>query len=124
MIYAKTRTYNYKVVLETLHNRFNRKSNTFGKNTVRYAIMRLKEELMEALLPENRDVALKAHNVYLTKECYAFEKDPILYNLPKSKTNGKTISKDVLRAIGANTVENYLPYMRMKHLIEMTGELY
>ena len=124
LIYTNTKTYNYKVVLETLHKHFNRKSTTFGKNTIRYTMMRLREEMVEAILPENRDVALQANNVYLSKECYAFEKDSILYNLPKSKTNGKTISKDVLRVIGANKAENYLPYMRMKHLIEMTGELY
>lgn len=124
MIYGKTKTYNYKAVLETLHKNFSNKSNTFGRNTVRYVIMRLKEELVEAVLPENSEAALKSNNVYLSKECYSFELNPILYNLPKSKTNGKTISKDVLRVIGANKVENYLPYIRMKHLIEMTGELY
>ena len=124
MIYAKTKTFNYKAVLETLHKKFSKKSNTFGKNTVRYVIMRLKEELVEAVLPENSEAALKAYDVYIAKECYAFERDSILYNLPKSKTNGKTISKDVLRVIGANKVENYLPYIRMKHLIETTGELY
>lgn len=124
MIYGNAKTNNYKKVLETLHQNFNRKSNTFGKNTVRYVIMRLKEELVEAVLPVTSEVALKDHSIYLSRECYPFEKDPILYNLPKSKTNGKTISKDVLRVIGANKVEKYLPYIRMKHLIEMTGELY
>lgn len=123
-IYGKTKTYNYKVVLETLHKKFSRKSSTFGRNTVRYVLMRLKEELAEAVFPKNSEEILKSNNVYLSKGCYSFELNPILYNLPKSKTNGKTISKDVLRVIGANKADAYLPYIRMKHLIEMTGELY
>ena len=34
------------------------------------------------------------------------------------------VSRDVLRAIGTKQISEFLPYIRMKHLIDSTGELY
>lgn len=123
-IYEKSKTSNYKDVLITLHTLFHNKSQVFGKNTVRYVLLRLQEELLEDVLPQNANDVLKGEYINISRACYPFEKDPILYNMPGRKTNGKTISKDVLRVIGANKAEKYLPYIRMKHLVDLTGELY
>lgn len=123
-IYEHTNTSHFQNVLIALHNNFSEHSSTFGKNTVRYALIKLREDLLEDLLPKDDEDALKSPIVYLSKKCYSFERNPILYNLPKKKTNGKTISTDVLRAIGTKNTSKYLPYIRMKHLIDVTGELY
>lgn len=123
-IYQKSSTVYFKEVLAALHNLFCEKSTTFGKNTIRYALIRLREELLEDLLPEDSSDALIGDVVYLSKKCYSFEKNPILYNLPGKKTNGKTVSKDVLRAFGRKKAAKYLPYIRIKQLINSTGELY
>lgn len=123
-IYKDTNTSNYKYVLLKLHNQFGQKANTFGKHVIRYAIIQLREDLLEDLIPEDSDDSLKSEVVYLSKGCYPFIQNPILYNLPNKKTNGKTVSRDVLRAIGSKQISEFLPYIRMKHLIDSTGELY
>lgn len=123
-IYQKLGSAHFRAVLMALHARFRERSTTFGKNTIRYALIKLREDLLEDILPENDSDALGSEWVYLSKGCYAFEQNPILYNLPKSKTNGNTISGDVLRAIGSKSTAKYLPYIRIKHLIHATGELY
>ena len=123
-IFEGTNTSKYKDVLLKLHDQFGQKSTTFGCQVIRYAIIQLREDLLEEILPESISDALKSDDVYLAKGCYPFICNPILYNLPNKKTNGKTVSKDVLRAIGSKQISEFLPYIRMKHLIDSTGELY
>ena len=114
----------YRKVLVALHNNFHKNSKLLGVNTVRHIIIRLREELLEELLPETEDDALRSADVYLSKRCYAFENNPVLYNLPHNKTNGISISRDVIRAVGTQRIKDYLPYIRLKHLIEEKGELF
>jgi len=123
-IYKDTNTSNYKDILLKLHNKFGEKSQFFGVAVIRYAIIQLREDLLEDLMPEDEDDTLKSDFIYLSKGCYPFIRNPILYNLPNKKTNAKTVSKDVLRAIGTKQISEFLPYIRMKHLIDSTGELY
>lgn len=123
-IYRDTNTSHFRDVLLKLHNSFGEKSREFGKAVVRYAIIQLREDLLEDLLPDDAEDALGNETVYLSRGCYPFIKNPILYNLPNKKTNGNTVSRDVLRAIGTKQISDYLPYIRMKHLIHSTGELY
>lgn len=123
-IYKETSTSGFKDILIKLHSLFGEKSTTFGNHVVRYAIIQLREDLLEDLIPEDTDDVLRSEDVYLSKGCYPFTRNPILYNLPNKKTNGKTVSKDVLRAIGSKQISEFLPYIRMKHLIDSTGELY
>lgn len=123
-IFRGVKTKYFKIILIYLHKKFNDTSTEFGKNTIRYTLIKLREELLEELLPEDAEGALSSDYVYLTKKCYPFEKNPILYNLPRNKTNGQTISKDVIRAVGSKKISSYLPYIRVEHLINSTGELY
>lgn len=123
-IYQDTNTSDFKDILNKLHYLFGQKSTTFGNHVIRYAIIQLREDLLEDLIPNDTDDALRSEYVYLSKGCYPFISNPILYNLPNKKTNGKTVSKDVLRAIGSKQISEFLPYIRLKHLIDSTGELY
>ncbi len=123
-IYKNVNTRYFGDVLIALHDKFGKKYTIFGGRTIRYALIKLQEDLIEDLIPYNNADALNIDDAYLSKKCYAFEKNPILYNLPNRKTNGKTISTDVLRAIGGSNIGRYLPYVRMKYLINATGELY
>ena len=122
-IFNSTNTTFLKDLVELLHNRFNAKSNVFGKNTVRYFLLRLKEDLLDEIMPLSEINSLNSNYVLLSKRCYTFERNPVLYNLPNSKTNGNTISRDVLRSVGTSNVSKYLPVIRMKQLIDSTGEL-
>jgi len=123
-IYEVSNTAYFKNVLIKIHTEFYKDSDTFGKNTIRYILLSLREDLLEEILPDTSDKALKSSVIYLSKTCYTFEQDPILYNLPRNKTNGKFVSRDVLRAIGINKAKKYLPYIKIKKLIDATGELY
>ena len=123
-IYQDTNTSDFKDILNKLHYLFGQKSTTFGNHVIRYAIIQLREDLLEDLIPNDTDDALRSEYVYLSKGCYPFISNPILYNLPNKKTNGKTVSRDVLRAIGSKQISEFLPYIRLKHLIDSTGELY
>ena len=123
-IYKETNTSGFKDVLLKLHSLFGDKSKTFGNYVVRYAIIQLREDLLEDLIPVSINDILTSTDVYLSKRCYPFIRNPILYNLPNKKTNGKTVSKDVLRVIGSKGISEFMPYIRMKHLIDSTGELY
>lgn len=44
-IYNKTNTQSFKDVLLSIHNNFSENSTVFGKNTIRYALIKLREEL-------------------------------------------------------------------------------
>lgn len=122
-IYGQSHTDYFKYVLLELHQKYNSTSHAYGKNTIRYVLQRLREEIVESvMMEENED---KPKNVaQLSKKCYPFEMNPVLYNLPNHKTNNNTISKDVARAIGGRNIQKYLPYVRIKHLINSTGEIY
>lgn len=123
-IYSDVKTDHYAATLTTLHERFGEKSTTFGRYTVRYALISLREELLEDLLPKDVIGALNSSYVYLSKKCYSFELNPILYNLPRHKTNRTSVSHDILRAIGIGRFARYLPYIRSKSLTDTTGELF
>lgn len=95
--------------MTVLHRDFGEKSTEFGRHTVRYLLIHLREELLEDLLPYDEEDALNSRLVYLSKGCYSFELNPILYNLPNRKTNGKSISHDVLRALGSKKFRPTFP---------------
>lgn len=123
-IYKGLKTSSFYDTLITLHTHFNQNSSTVGHFTVRYSLLGLREDLLEDILPNDNSDALNSEVVLLSKKCYSFERNPLLYNLPRHKTNGKTVSRDVLRAIGINRCTRYLPYLRIKSLTNTTGELF
>lgn len=126
-IYNGSSTQYFMETLLCLHRHFRKQkgaSAVFGKNTVRYVLIGLREELLDAVLPSDQSEALTSNLVYLSKRCYSFELSPILYNLPRSKTNGKIVSRDIFRVCDKSNVNTYLPFIRMKALINQTGELY
>ena len=80
-------TNNFKQILIILHKRYNNNSNTYGRNVIRYALLRLKEDLLEDLLAKEGEREFYNRNLHLTNRCYPFENNPILYNLPNKKTD-------------------------------------
>ena len=126
-IYDGLSTQYFKETLLCLHNHFRKQKGipaVLGKNTVRYALIGLREDLLDDVLPYDETKALKSNIVCLSRRCFSFEQSPILYNLPRKKTNGKTVSRDVSRVCDIDDINAYLPYIRMKALINQTGELY
>ena len=122
-IYKETKTYNFKTILELLKKRFSAGSKEKGRNTIRYLLLRLREENIENVLSLESDNRL-TDKLMLKRECTPYELNPILYNLPKNNTNRRVLSRDVIRATGAEQLNKMLPYARLKYFTETTGEIY
>lgn len=123
-IYNKTNTAQYKRVLLHLQCDFNSRSQILGKNTIRYLLIRMREEAIEAALPGVYDKLLQNDSLYLSAKCFPFENNPLISNFAKSKTSKYTIAKDVVRAVGYEQIDKMRPYLTVKKLIGETGEIY
>lgn len=123
-IYREQKKTYFKDVLIFVHERFNSSSNYYGTYIVRYVLLRMRESVLDAILPENEEKTMRNCPLLLSSSCYSFLKNPVLYNLPYKNTNGKTVSKDVVRVVGKKKIQQYYTYIRIKYLIDSTGELY
>lgn len=123
-IYAKTKTKQYKKIMLRLRNEFNFESQVLGKNTIRYILIRMREETIEAALPGIHDKLLQNDSLYLKGKCYPFERNPFVANFAGSRTSKYTIAKDVVRAVGYDQISKIRPYLTVKKLIGETGEIY
>lgn len=120
LIYKSQSTSYYREIIILLREQFSSKSPIlFGKNTIRYFLLNLKREIVD-----NISSYILYQNLYISKRCIPFERNPLIYNLPKHKTNNHYANRDVVRAVGFNTVNKYLPYIRLKQLISKTGEMF
>lgn len=120
-IYKNCNTHVFKDVLISLQQKYNIQSTRFGKNTVRYILFRLKEEIFEHVLPYNKTLC---EDLYLSSECYPFEKNPLIANLAGSKTSNITVLSDVIDAVGYNKADIVSPYLHIRELIQDTGEIF
>lgn len=120
-IFKDSNTEYIKEILVYLHKSFNNKINTRGRNVIRYALLRLKEEVLENLLPAKGDEKVfNSKIVNLASSCYPFDNNPIVYNLPKHRN----LLRDVMRACGYKKLYNAAPYIRIKNSTDITGEIY
>lgn len=122
-IYEGQKTLYFKEVLSTIHKRFYSGSKEYGRNTIRLILLRMREEVIEKLLPERGDKPFYNRSLQLSPGCSTFERNPAIYNLPNQKTNNRSLPKDVSRAVGSAHLKAYLPYIRIRQLINTTGEL-
>lgn len=121
-IYHDQRTYVMMNVLKLLHKYYHNESTLMGRNTIRYLVLRLREEIIEDMLYAS--AYLSGTKLRLSKQCYTFELNPVLYNLPNRKINHNTVNRDVIRVVGMKGIRNSLPYIRIKHFINETGEIF
>lgn len=107
-IYSEQKITYFKEILLTLKKDFDENAHTWGKNIVRYLLLKLKDEVLENLLPEEGDKGYFNKNIRLSSRCSPFGKNPILYNLPNQKTHNQKVSKDVVRAVALKNIEKYI----------------
>lgn len=122
-IYSKANTKKFKPVLKKLRSEFGESSDVLGKNTVRYLLLHLREETLDAVI-YTQGIKLSSTSVNLISKCLPFEKNPYISNLAGSKTSNYTVSKDVFKALGYEKVDTYRPYLKLQRLIGETGEIY
>lgn len=61
------------------------------ENGIRYLLIRMREEAIEAALPGVYDKLLQNDSLYLSAKCFPFENNPLISNFAKSKTSKYTI---------------------------------
>ncbi len=123
-IYAKTKTTYFKDVLQKIHKNYSHQSKNIGKNVVRFLIQKLRTEDCEKVMVNKFKTKQLTDNLYLASGCYPFEKKPFLSNLINSKTNNDGSLIRVLGDEGLTEVRKMLPYLKIRSLIEDTGEIY
>ena len=122
-IYGSTNTrYFGKVLLEVQEN-FSKNSNKLGRYTIRYALLNLREETIEDILP-NKYNSKHLDGLNITSKCYPFEKKPFISNIAGAKSS-KNSMDDIIEVV--DDIQKYalvLPYLKIEKLIGETGELY
>ena len=121
-IYSNTNTNNFKNVLMVLHNKYSIGKNTWGKHTIRYLLLYLREDIFMKVLPYNKESKL-GDALYLSKKCFPFENNPYISNLVGRRTS-KGIT-DILRITSEIYKEKEVnPYWSVESLVRKTGEIY
>lgn len=93
------------------------------KNVVRYLLINLREKSLIDVMPNRFTKMLAGSPLYLASGCRPFERNPLLANLPHSKTAEVSITK-ILSASGTEKINILLPYLRIRNAINKSGELY
>ena len=122
-IYGNTNTKHFREVIEILRRDYSFNSVIFGKNVVRYLLINLREKSLIDVMPNRFTKMLAGSPLYLASGCRPFERNPLLANLPHSKTAEVSITK-ILSASGTEKINILLPYLRIRNAINKSGELY
>lgn len=122
-IYEKTHTCFFKAVLDKLRADFSSSCSTFGKNTIRFLLINMREDRIIDAMPSQFKKRMPNTDLYIASKCYPFEKNPLLSNLTGSRTSDGNIAK-ILSASGTEHVQIIKPYLSIKQKIKSTGEIY
>ena len=123
-IYKNSNTTYFKSVLEKLQSDYSVGSNKFGRYTVRYILLNLREELLERVMPSQYSSQWKCEDLYLSKKCFPFEKNPLVSDLAGSKTNSIAQAKYLACVVEKDLTEIVIPYWTIMKTIQETGEIY
>lgn len=123
-IYGSTNTQTFGDVILQIKNNYSKTSNKVGKYTIRYALLSMREEILEVLLPNQYNNKCLSDELYITSKCYPFEQKPFISNLAGKKTSKGDI-RDILEIVDdAEKAARVQPYLKIEKLISETGELY
>ena len=86
-VYQHSKTSYFKDVLQKLRENYTASSNLFGKYTVRYLLLNLREELLERVMPSQFSPQWKCDDLFLSRKCLPFERNPLISDLVGSKTS-------------------------------------
>lgn len=122
-IYGGTNTCEYKEILMQLRTCFSLGKEYQGKYTIRYILLNLREDVLEAVLPYDED-AKRLGQLYLSSKCYPFEKNPYISNLVGKKTSHNNFSdlREITR--DSKVTDRSIVYKNLENQIFESGELY
>lgn len=122
-IYRNTNTAYFQKVLEILRSNYSSDSIINGKNVVRFLLINLREKQLIDVMPNRFKKPLANTPLYLAGGCCPFERNPLLANLPGSKTIETNITK-ILSSTGTDKINILMPYLKIRNAINNSGELY
>ena len=122
-IFVTTNTHEFGDVLKQIREEYSKSSCKVGKYTIGYAMLHMRDEILEDLLPNKFYPKWISKDLFLSSKCYPFEKNPIVANLVGTKTN-KTDRESVIELLDdLDAVSLAQPYITIENLIGETGEL-
>lgn len=122
-IYGSANTHKFGDALLLVRNNYSKSSCRFGKNVVSYALLHMREEILEEILPSQYNPQWRCKELYVGKKCYPFEKNPFISNLAGSKTS-KNDRESIIQIVDdSSAVALAQPYMMIENYIGETGEL-
>ena len=122
-IYKNAKTCYFKTVIETLRIYFSSECVTFGKNTIRFLLINMREDRISDVIPNQFNSPMPKTPFYFAKKCFPFEKNPYLANYARSKTSNGNIAK-IMSAAGTAQLKTISPYLVLKNKIKNSGEIY
>lgn len=124
-IYQNTNTSNFKNILQILRDNYSKDHNTIiGRYTIRYLLLNMREEIFDRIMPSYLNPRCISNNLYLSKDCYSFEQNPLIINLVGSKTCSVNQMKYLANIVEKEKIEAVIPYWTIMKHIQETGEIY
>ena len=124
MIYKDVNTAYFRAVLQKLRDNYSMGSEIFGRYTVRYLLLNLREELLERVMPSQFSPQWQCNDLYLSKKCYPFECNPLVSDLAGSNTSTIDKVKYLARVVEKNRTDAVIPNWTIAKDTQDTGEIY
>lgn len=109
-IYKDPNTAYFKSVLQKLRDNYSKGAEIFGRYTIRYLLLSLREELLERVMPSQFSTQWQHNDLCLSKKCFPFERNPLVSDLPGSNTSTIDKVKYLARVVEKNRTDAVLPY--------------
>jgi energy-coupling factor transporter ATP-binding protein EcfA2 len=123
-IYQHSNSNYFKEVLQKLRDNYAVESEKYGRYTVRYLLLNLREELLERVMPSQFSSQWKCEDLYLSRKCVPFERNPLISNLVGSKTNAISQARYLASVVEREKTDTVIPYWSIINVIQETGEIY
>ena len=123
-VYKKANTSYFKDVLQQLRDNYSTGSTRFGRYTIRYLLLNLREDLLERVMPSQFSPQWKCKDLYLSRKCFPFECNPLASDLADSKTSQISQAKYLARIVEKEKTEVAVPYWSIVKSMQDTGEIY
>lgn len=123
-VFNGCQTSQIKDILVKLNESFSAKSDSCGRNVVRFLLSDLREEtLLNVMYRPGLSKQMRG-GLYLSSKCYPFEKNPFISNLAGSNTSTEIGIRRIIDVAGIENVEQVRPYLKIKRKIKESGEIY
>ncbi len=123
-IYQNSNTAFFKNILQKLRDNYSLNSSEFGRYTVRYLLLNLREELLERVMPSQFASRWKCEELYLSRKCYPFERNPLISDLAGSKTSSIGQARCLAKVVERELTDIAVPYWTIMKNIQESGEIY